>query len=644
MDELASLQTEIPGAFADDLHTLTTAQLCETFNSQEALVSPAVAQCLPAVVALIDELVPRLRNGGRLIYVGAGSSGRIAYMDATELPVTFSLDAEQCQVVIAGGQAALVDAAEGTEDSMEAGAAGITELNVTEQDAVIAVCASGRTPFVLSAMEVAASKGALTAAITNVQPSRIEALVQHVIAPLVGPEFIAGSARLKAGSAAKQLLNMISTCAMVKLGKTYRGLMVDVKVHNEKLRARGRRIIRQVCGDCDADALMDQCGGSVKLACAVGLSGLEPNHAREKLAAMDGHLAAFIASLDPQHKQGQYFICIDGGGTKCAVAIASTDGTVVSQAESGACNINSVGLDEVMAQIKISVDTASAKLGHPRFAKAWVAVAGLQHSRLVDALARRVEAFLDVSLARGTLSLTCDASVLSYCMDMPGHAPVDGCVAVTAGTGAVAAAFKRRDQLSHADEAAANKLNSPAGQVGRAGGWGYLLGDDGSAFYIGKRALRIVLQEKEEKRTSRLQEAAAAYVDSFETGTGDVLATVLAEGPREANKRIAGLAGVVTRLAYDEKDEQALLVCEEAMGQLVDMVHRLTKVQKACEAGSSVLVLNGALMRVREFAEGVVKGCEGRGVEFRRVVVVDDVSARVAAYLARTYGPQENGV
>ncbi|KAM3547815.1 hypothetical protein MY1884_009429 [Beauveria asiatica] len=177
-------------------------------------------------------MLPRLGAGGRLIYVGAGNSGRVTQMDCAEIPVTFSADAAQFRAVVAGGPRAVWEAVEGAEDAREDGEAQMDTLRLSTRDTVIGISASGRTPFVVGALQRAMScAGALTAAVTNVQPSEVARLgVDYCVTALVGPEFVTGSTRLKAGSCAKHILNMISTCAMIRLGKTYQGLMVDVRI------------------------------------------------------------------------------------------------------------------------------------------------------------------------------------------------------------------------------------------------------------------------------------------------------------------------------------------------------------------------------------------------------------------------------
>lgn len=662
-EALGALQTEATSPLADTMDTMDTYSLCASFNQEEARVAYSITPLLPAIATLVDDLVPRVRSGGRLIYVGAGNSGRVAYMDSTELPPTFSADPAQFMAVVAGGSRAVVEAVEGAEDLHDDGVAKMDELHLTSLDTVIGVAASGRTPFVLGALEAAMKCNALTAAITNCRPSAMEKLgVTHPIAVLVGPEFLTGSTRLKAGSCAKQVLNMISTCAMIKLGKTYRGLMVDVRASNEKLRARGRRIVRQVCEgrplmqnirphinvkarsedlDASIDSIIKKCQDNIKLACAVGLSGLGPDAAMEKLAAVGGHLDTFLRTLDANiranvagpDQQEEYFLCVDGGGTKCAASIASQNG-VVAQGVAGGCNLNSVSLDEAVDQIRSAIDKAVSLLNNyqqgswPRFAKVWVGIAGLHHSRQAKTLTSRLEHLFGLPVHDQSLCLTCDTSLLSSCIGAKDL--VDGCVALIAGTGAVATAFKM-------------ECTGQVTQVGRAGGWGHLFGDQGSAFYIGQQAIQVVLQSLEERQGEQsssqpLSSFQAAILQQLHCKKEDLLSTVLcAHAGKQSSKLLIGsLARVVTDLGFRpaNPDQEAVDILHDAAACLAGLVKRLVK-SRVSDPSRSTLVLSGALMKINAFKDLVLERCEAEGVVFKTVVVVDDPSKYAAEFLAR---------
>ena len=251
----------------------------------------AVAEAAPAIAAAVDAIVERLAAGGRLIYVGAGTAGRIGVLDASECGPTFNTD--RVLGVIAGGQVAVSTASESAEDHPSSGAQAIAVLGAERADAVVGISASGRTPYVLGAIAHARDAGALTVGLACNADSELSAAVEHPIEVLVGPEFIAGSTRLKAGTAQKLVLNMLSTLTMVRLGKTYGNLMVDVRVTNAKLRDRATRIVEQVAG-VDRDGGRERAGGGRRRregggrrCCAPGRA---PTGARERLDAAGGHL------------------------------------------------------------------------------------------------------------------------------------------------------------------------------------------------------------------------------------------------------------------------------------------------------------------------------------------------------------------
>jgi len=274
------------------LDQMTTLDVLKTMNDEDATVAAAVREALPQIAALVDATAERLGRGGRLIYVGAGTSGRLGVLDAAECLPTFSVSPEMVQAIIAGGNGAMFKAVEGAEDDREAGAAAIIDLSVSENDGVVGIAASGRTPFVLGAVEQAKQLGAVTGGIACNAPAALLDAVQHPVPLLVGPEVLTGSTRLKAGTAQKLALNMISTATMVRLGKVYGNLMVDVQVTNAKLAARARRIVAEVASisEDEAATLLEQTNNEVKTAIVVALTGVNADEARERIALHGGHL------------------------------------------------------------------------------------------------------------------------------------------------------------------------------------------------------------------------------------------------------------------------------------------------------------------------------------------------------------------
>ena len=282
-DELA---TEAGSEASADYDLRSTNELVGLMNAKDATVPAAVAEATDQIAAAIDAIAERLGRGGRLIYVGAGSSGRLAALDAAECESTFSSPSGKVVSLLAGGHDASPLQQEAAEDDREAGSTDVGALGLTPDDAVVGVSASGRTPYVVAALEAAAAAGAATACVVSVEGSELEAVVEHPIVVVVGGEFLAGSTRLKAGTAQKLVLNMLSTISMIRLGKTYGNLMVDVAATNEKLRARVHRIVRAATGASsdDVDAALEAAGGEAKVAIVSLLAGVDAGDARARLA------------------------------------------------------------------------------------------------------------------------------------------------------------------------------------------------------------------------------------------------------------------------------------------------------------------------------------------------------------------------
>jgi len=294
--ELDTLTTESADPRFAAIDRLDIAELATLMNETDHDVPAAVRAALPQIIPALEAAAERMQAGGRLIYVGAGTPGRIGVLDASECPPTFSSPPEQVFAIMAGGPAALVDAVEGAEDDAEAGAAAIESAAVGPLDTVIGIASSGRTPFVIGAVRQARARGALGIGLSCNPGTQLSAGAEHGIEVVVGPEFISGSTRLKAGSAQKMVLNMFSTIVMVRLGKTYGNLMVDVHASNDKLRERAVRIVRTITGASRQLALdaLEGSGYSVKVAAAMIGRGMDVATARRALVAADGRLRAVL--------------------------------------------------------------------------------------------------------------------------------------------------------------------------------------------------------------------------------------------------------------------------------------------------------------------------------------------------------------
>jgi N-acetylmuramic acid 6-phosphate etherase len=290
------LLTESRNPLSEELDALGALEIVRLMNAEDALVVEAVGAVAEAVATAIDWAAERFRRGGRLVYVGAGTSGRLGVLDASECPPTFSTPPGIVVGLIAGGPAALTRAVEGAEDDPDRGASDLAALDVNDRDLVVGIATSGRTPYVLGAVREAKRRGAATVGIACNQPSLLGQAVDLEIAPLVGSEVIAGSTRLKAGTATKMVLNMISTGAMVRIGKTLGNRMVDLQPSNEKLRIRSRRILRELAGVDDARAAetLARCGGNLKRALVVALAQVEPDEAQALLDSNGGQVRAAV--------------------------------------------------------------------------------------------------------------------------------------------------------------------------------------------------------------------------------------------------------------------------------------------------------------------------------------------------------------
>jgi len=295
---LGKLKTEESNSESERLDAMSPLEIVRLMNRQDHLVVEAVAAMQEVIARCIERIAERLSNGGRLVYIGAGTSGRLGVLDASECPPTFRTDPAMVVGVIAGGRDALTRAIEGAEDSPEQGATDLRELQVGAADVVVGIATSGRTPYVLGALQWARQQGACTIGIACNRESPMEPLVDEMVVLDVGPEILSGSTRLKSGTATKMVLNMFTTATMVKLGKTFGHWMVDLKPSNQKLRARSIRMI-QLLGQVDgekAENLLDRCDGEVKTAIVAARAKLSPEMARHRLMDAGGHLRQAIAA------------------------------------------------------------------------------------------------------------------------------------------------------------------------------------------------------------------------------------------------------------------------------------------------------------------------------------------------------------
>jgi len=285
-------RSEQRNAASKNLDRMSAMQIVRMMNREDGKVAAAVGRALPAIARAVDAIVKAIRSGGRLIYVGAGSSGRMAVLDAAECPPTFGTSPALVQALIAGGRPAVTGAVEGAEDSAANAERDLRAKKLSRRDVVVGITASGTTPYVLSALQYARRRGAATVAITVNRNTPVARLAKILIATQVGPEVLTGSTRLKAGTAQKMVLNMLSTAAMARLGHVYENLMIDVKPSNHKVSDRIRRILAEASGKSvsASEHALRQAGHNMRLALVMLKQGVDALGAKKKLAAARGDL------------------------------------------------------------------------------------------------------------------------------------------------------------------------------------------------------------------------------------------------------------------------------------------------------------------------------------------------------------------
>ena len=295
--DLSKLLTESRNPNSERIDTLSTTEMLKVINNEDKKIALAVQQTIPQIALAVDAVTQAFQSGGRLIYCGAGTSGRLGILDASECPPTFGSDPKQVQALIAGGQPAILQAVENAEDNSAQGAADLVAINFNAKDVLIGIAASGRTPYVIGAMHYALSTGANVAAISCNPKSPMSELAAISITPIVGPEILTGSSRMKAGTAQKLVLNMITTGAMIRCGKVFGNLMVDVQATNDKLLARQKNIVMETTGCTQEQAAqaLRESHNQCKTAILMLLSGLDAVSAQHKLNKHNGFIRDALA-------------------------------------------------------------------------------------------------------------------------------------------------------------------------------------------------------------------------------------------------------------------------------------------------------------------------------------------------------------
>ena len=292
LQQLNQLITEQRNPNSMQLDSLSAQELVTLINREDQQVALAVEKCLPQIVSAVEKIVAAFERGGRLVYVGAGTSGRLGVLDASECPPTYGVKPEMVVGLIAGGDHALRHPIEGAEDNVQQGQADLEEIDFSARDVLVGIAASGRTPYVLGALNYAKQLGATTVSIASNPKSKMAEVADIAIETVVGPEVLTGSSRMKSGTVQKLVLNMLTTASMVLIGKCYQNLMVDVQASNKKLKARALKIVMEAT-ECDNEAaanVLAKANGQVKLAILMQLSGLDALEAQSLLDKSNGKL------------------------------------------------------------------------------------------------------------------------------------------------------------------------------------------------------------------------------------------------------------------------------------------------------------------------------------------------------------------
>ncbi len=297
MTDLKKMTTETRNSASENLDCMSSLEIVTLMNSEDSKIAPAVREQLPQIAKAVDLCVQALENGGRIVYMGAGTSGRLAAIDAAECPPTFGVSKDTVIGLIAGGNQIEISLTNDKEDSPESGMADLRQISLTKKDIVIGIAASGRTPYVIGGMEYAKKLGCNTVSIACNSNSEIGKRADVAIEVIVGSEVLTGSTRLRAGTSQKMILNMISTASMVRTGKAYRNLMVDVVQTNEKLVARAQGILMEATGISEEDAVqvLEKAGGSVKKAIVMVLASCTAEEAQARLDKARGHVREALA-------------------------------------------------------------------------------------------------------------------------------------------------------------------------------------------------------------------------------------------------------------------------------------------------------------------------------------------------------------
>jgi N-acetylmuramic acid 6-phosphate etherase len=595
------LITEGRNPRSESIDQMSALEIVELMNCEDRTIADAVASQAGAIALAIDAIAERFRRGGRLIYAGAGTSGRLGVLDASECPPTFSSPPGQVVGLIAGGPTALTTAVEGAEDKPELAAADLERISVNENDALVGIATSGRTPYVREALRLARQHGAATIALTCNPESELGPLADISIAPVVGPEVVSGSTRLKAGTATKMVLNMLSTGAMVRIGKTYGNLMVDLRATNTKLRLRTRRIVEQLTElDQDgAELLLNRSDGELKTAVVAGRLQVSPAQARERLRAAGGHLrrALFVETAVTNEPAAESLVLgVDAGGTGTEAILASRTGggvAILGRGFSGPANVQTQGFEASLSEIGQAVREA--------FRAAAIAPCAVRRACLAVAGGGREQDRVRLSKLADDLSIADAITVVDDGEPLFAAGTPDGWgIVLLAGTGSLA------------------RGKTVAGRTARAGGWGWLLGDEGSGYWLGRSALVAAARSLDGRA------AHTSLVEGCLTELGLSTADAMIErvyGQQISRAEIAALAPIVIQAA--ETDATAKELVAAAGCELAQMIHSVAQQLDFANTATPLALAGGLLRHCESLRNQVLDECRKRGLTFSSVEVVE---------------------
>ncbi|HEV2970910.1 MAG TPA: N-acetylmuramic acid 6-phosphate etherase [Pirellulales bacterium] len=606
------LETEARNPASTNLDDLTSLEIVHLMNGEDAKVIPAVASQAEAIARAIEVTAERLRGGGRLIYAGAGTSGRLGVLDATECPPTFNAPAGQVIGIIAGGPAAVTGAVEGAEDHPELAERDLAALDFSARDVLVGIATSGRTPYVLGAIAYARRVGAFTIGLSCNADSELIPEVELAITPVVGPEVLSGSTRLKAGTATKLVLNMLTTGAMVRLGKVFGNLMVDLRATNDKLRARTNRIVRLLTGldRQEAGALLERCDNELKTALVSFLADIAPGEARRRLYAAGGQVRAALAVDAASRRVGASgetpfplsptVVGIDGGGTHTVALLAQLQSreddkwTVLGRGEAGPSNLQAVGTERAVLAIDEAVSKAFQSAALPRrlVQVAWLGLAGAGRPEDQELIRRWA---LQKGLA-ADVEVTPDAPLLLAAGTSDGWG-----VAVVAGTGSIA--FAR----------------APDGRTSRAGGWGYLLGDEGSGYALSLAAFQAVVRMADGRGPDTL--LARTLLDRLQVKRPEELIAAIYRGGLN-RPALAALAPLVLGAA-EAGDAVAGAIVQEGADQLALAAATCAR-QLELPPPFPLALAGGLLLASASYRERLMKALEALGIHAEPVTLVPE--------------------